>query len=204
MKLGFKITESGKSLVKGLENATFYFDSAYIVIEKAELKKLKSGSADDEENEYNFKGPYKIDLINGTSDPVLPLTEIDAGVYTKFEAEMSFIENVGYSLYISGQYNLQNGKHYKMEYSNTRSEDFKCVNEEGFRIETDMVNMVWVYLDLNRLMNGVDLSNAQVDRDDVIRLNNESNIDLADIVERNLEAASELGFDNNADGRIDK
>ena len=117
----------------------------------------------------------------------------------------AFFEDVGFSIYLHGYYNLNNTEEQQVEFEYTyiQSEDFKIENPDGFEITADMINNVWVMFDLNALLVGVDLSVANVDEDGVIRLNKESNNDLADIIESNLEAASELGLDEDGNGEID-
>jgi hypothetical protein len=207
-QLGFRAKNYDGITMKSTAAEGFTFDSAYIVLEKIELKKF-----DEEEDtaevegvdEYDFYGPYFIDLIAGTSDPKLPLAEIEPGIYTKLEAEMAYFEEIGYSIYLHGTYTINGGEDLpvEFEYSYMQSEDFKVENSNGFEITAEMINNVWVMIDLSILIYGVNLSLAEVDQDNVIRLNKESNNDLADIIESNLEAASKLGLDEDDDGEID-
>ena len=138
-------------------------------------------------------------------EPHIPFVEIEPGLYTKAEAEIAFSEDIGFSVYLHGYFNLNSGEEQQVEfaYTYTQYEDFKIENPGGFEITADMINNVWVMFDLNALLVGVDLSEANVDEDGVIRLNKESNNDLADIIESNLEAASELGLDEDGNGEID-
>jgi hypothetical protein len=74
---------------------------------------------------------------------------------------------------------------------------------DGFEVIPDQINNILVQISLVDLFDGVDFNQAKVDDDGVIRFNKGSNRDLADIVESNLEAASEMGLDEDEDGRID-
>lgn len=210
VKLGFKSYDAEEDMLKSATAEGFSFDEAYIIIEKIELKKNENDEAegDDETddmtdtNEYDFYGPYHIDLIAGTSAPELPLTEFEPGIYNKLEAEMIYDEELGYSFYILGNFSDQEND-FDFEFTYTQSEDFKIENPDGFEITEEQINEIWAIIDLSLLFKDVDLSMAEVDEDGVIRLNKDSNRDLADIIESNLEEASELGTDDDDDGEID-
>ena len=208
VQLGIKVSSTEFTSLKSFSVEEFTIDSASIVIGKIELKRddrSQESTETENENEYNFTGPYIIDLLEGTSKPGIPVSGISPGTYNKFDAEMEFIDTIGYSFVLQGNFSNVGGEiqNIPFEYTYTQSEDFKIINPDGFEISADMLNNVWVYIDLQQLLSGLDLSDAMVDRDDVIRLNNESNRDLADIIEMNLEKASELGLDDNNDGEID-
>jgi len=206
--LTFKGVEKSVSSKKSMDLGKPEFDSASVVIEKIELKKL--GTEDDMEemddhDEYDFQGPYLIDLLAGTSEPEIPLAEIEPGMYSKAEAEIAYFEDIGFSVYLHGYLSPDNAEDQQVEFEYTyaQSEDFKIENPDGFEITADMINNVWVLIDLNALLEGVDFTEAIVDEDGIIHLNKKSNRDLADIIESNLEAASELVLDEDADGEID-
>ncbi|MEX2370192.1 MAG: hypothetical protein WD578_04220 [Bacteroidales bacterium] len=212
-QLNFKAVNYTGFSLKSATVEGFVFDSAHIVLEKIEVKMLEpDGDTLEMENdsleiedEYEFKyyGPFLIDLLSGTSDPELPATEVEPGIYTKVEAEMAYFEEIGYSFYFSGYFTDTSGAEQWVEFSYAQSEDFKVENPDGFEITAVQINNVWVMVDLGRLLEGLDLSEATVDEDGVIRLNKDSNRDLADIIESNLEDASELGLDEDLDGEID-
>jgi len=206
VSLRFAAVGQSDRALKSAVNEEYTFDSAHIVLEKIELKKAEIGEEVENEEEYEFHGPYVIDLLTGESDPELPLSEIESGIYTKLDAEMAPTEEIEYSFYLHGTYSNDEEEGQKMdfEFSYMQSEDFKIENPDGFEITTDQINEVLVLIDLGILMSGVDLSLAEVDDvDGIIRLNKESNRDLADIVESNLEAASELDLDSDENGEID-
>jgi hypothetical protein len=208
VKLTFKAPGQPLSVKKSSILEDPVFDSAFLVIEKIELKKLEiedDTTENEEKDEYNFQGPFLLDLLSGTSDPELSRTEIDPGMYSKAEAEFAYYEEYGFSVYLHGYFEQNNGEdpQVEFEYTYTQSEDFKVENPDGFAITADMINNVLILIDLNTLLVGVNFNEAVVDEDDVIRLNKESNRDLADIIEGNLEAASELGLDEDANGEID-
>ncbi|MEN8194430.1 MAG: hypothetical protein ABFS12_16535 [Bacteroidota bacterium] len=207
VNLTFQATAPSGTVLKSAQSEDFTFDSAYIVLEKIEIKKIETeedeGESEDK-GEYDFFGPYLIDLMSGVGDQ-LPLVEVEPGIYSKLDAEMAYFEEIGYSFYLHGSFNNGAGEtqEVEFEYSYMQSEDFKAENPDGFEISANQINEVLALIDLESLLIGVDLNLAEVDQDGVIRLNKESNNDLADIIESNLEAASELGLDEDENGEID-
>jgi hypothetical protein len=187
--------------IEGLE-----IDSAIIILEKIELKLQGTDEDDDlegeddadDDNEFLYTGPYVIDLLSQTSEPDLPLADFKAGIYTKLEAELYVDEERGHSVYISGTFTTNDidPKDLKFVFTYSQTEDFKAENPDGFEVNEDMINNIWVLLDLGSLFAGVDFSEANIDEDDIIRINKESNNDIADIIESNLENATEIDDDD--------
>ena len=126
-------------------------------------------------------------------------------MYAKAEAEIAYFEDYGFSVYLYGHFNQINGeeKQVEFEYTYAQSENLKIENPDGFEITEDMINNVWVLIDLNALLTGVNFNEAIVDEDGVIRINKNSNRDLADIIDSNLEETLALGLDKNTIGEID-
>ena len=181
-----------------ISTKSFEIESALIYLERMELKFQTVPIEDEyeneeiEEGEHLFDGPFKVDLLNVSSDPEMPLVEAQPGIYTKFEAELYVPENLGHSVYISGTFSVNEAKSQKFIYTYSQTEDFKVENPYGIKITGDMVNYIVVKVNLNSLFEGVDFSLAKIDDDNIIRINKNSNNDLADIIENNLETASQM------------
>ncbi len=195
-----------KSATKGEVLEGLEIDSAVIILEKIELKlqgideedDIEGEDETDDQDEFLYTGPYVIDILAGKSKPDLPLVEVVPGTYTKFEAELYVDEERGHCVYISGAYTTSDTepKEFKFIYTYSQTEDFKVENPDGFEITEDMINNVWVMLDLGSLFEGVNFSQAVIDEDGFIRINKDSNRDIADIIEMNLENASEIDVDD--------
>ena len=85
------------------------------------------------DNEYNFHGPYLIDLLAGTSEPEIPLVAIEPGIYYKAEAEIAYFEDIGFSVYLHGYLEQANGEEQQVEFEYTyvQSEDFKIESRDS-------------------------------------------------------------------------
>jgi hypothetical protein len=208
LSLGIKAI-NGTSELYTLKKATaaegLEIDSAVIALERIELKLAGTSIEDGLDNEgieemeepddYLFAGPYFIDLLAKESEPELPVVDITPGIYTKFEAELYVPEDLGYCIYISGTYSPEEGEGQEFIYTYSQTEDFKAENPDGFEITEDMINNVWLTVDISRLFEGVDFSQAITGEDNIIRIHKGSNNDLADIIESNLETASEIDIE---------
>ncbi len=142
---------------------------------------------DDDENEYNFTGPYIIDLLGGTSDPELPLAEIAPGTYHEAEAELIPVVEDSLSVLIQGNYG---DTPFMFLWENT--EDFEVESETGFELSADMLYDLLITIDLHALFDGIDFDQALINVDGEIIFSKDSNRDLADIIEENIESASEI------------
>lgn len=197
VKLSFTSTSSASGSSTSRIADHIEITQALIGIDKIEIKSNDSG--EEEENEYNYAGPYVINLLDGSSDPELPLTEIVPGVYNKAEAELVPVVEDSYSVVISGMFG---DTPYTFLWTNT--EDFKAESDQGFELSAEILNNLLISIDLHALFEGVDFELAVVNNDGNIILSKDSNTDLADIVEANIEAASEIGLDQDTDSVIDE
>lgn len=196
VNLEIKATNTSIDLNASKKSTTYEnleINSAIIGLERIELKLLEENENSDD-NEYLFEGPYVIDLLTKTNEPRLPLSEISPGTYTKFEAELYVRENLGYSIFISGTL-LNETDRQKIIYTYAQTEDFKAENANGFEITEGMINDILVLIDMNTIFTGVDFSQASISEDNIIWINKESNNDLADLIEANIEMASEIVLD---------
>jgi len=204
--LSIRSAGPAESRLKAAATQDLAFDSAVIVLEKIELKRLEEQDEPDQaevDPEYNYYGPFVIDLIRGISRPDIPSAEVKPGLYTKFEAEMAYFPELGFSFYLYGSFETDSGMQ-EFEYYYQQTEDFKAEKKDGFEIAAGETNNILVEIDLAALFDGVDLRLADKDHYGIIRLNKRSNRDLADLIESNLETASELGLDEDGNGEIDE
>ncbi|MEQ8551842.1 MAG: DUF4382 domain-containing protein [Cyclobacteriaceae bacterium] len=212
-ELSMYATSSGDiQLNTGRINEALTIDEAFIGISKVELKSdIESdeeelaedeGEEEDEEIEYNWEGPFVINLLTGESNPEYDPTEVEVGVYTKFEAEFDQVVGDTASLVIRGSIMTDNGE-VPFEYEYNQSEDLKVESESGFEVNEDSFNNLLVEFDISSLFEGVDFSQADSGDDGVIRINKDMNRDLADIIETNFELATSFGEDIDGDDSLD-
>jgi hypothetical protein len=187
VNLAFKTFSASFSLSqarKGISDEGFMIDTAVIVLEKIKLTGEGTGL-----NEILFTGPYEIDLLSKKSVPDLPVAGIAPGIYNTLAAELYVPMDRPYSIYITGTYTL-NEKWWRFLYTLNKTGDFVVKNPQSFEINENTANTIWILIDVVALFMDIDFSKAMVGTDQIIRINNESNSDLAEIIENNFEGAS--------------
>ena len=186
------------SLDSGSTAINISIDSVVFVLGNMELKMYDATIEENVVNSYEYegeflsKGPYAIDLLAGKSTPVIPLGKVKPGVYSKLTADLVVSETLGYSVYISGAYSTEINSGQKFIYTNSQTGNFKAENFSGFAIAGDILNYVLVNVKMNNLFANVDLSQAYIDNDNIARIQNDSNTDLAEIIEKNMNITAEI------------
>ncbi|MDF1570224.1 MAG: hypothetical protein P1P82_01235 [Bacteroidales bacterium] len=214
-RLAFSANDSISAKKNSLSFTDFKFDSASMILENIKLRnnflldtifETVEDSLDYWENlefySASFYGPYMVNLIEGTSSPIIEIVEVEPGIYNSIEAFMGNGKGDSVSFYLSGTAinNLQSNR---FEFKYSYGSVFKLENPSGFEIIEHQTNVIWVKIDLNNLIEVGILENAEKDNDGIIRINKESNAELIDSIIQNLNAYSELGYDMNMDGEID-
>ena len=90
-----------------------------------------------------------------------------------------------------------------IEYSNKEELEIEFERDSGFRLEEGNISQLLVLLDLDMLFAGIDFNTADVDSDGTIRINANSNSDLASKISANFEKALDAGEDEDGDDDID-
>lgn len=159
---------------------------------------------DDKDDEIEFEGRFIVDLIKGTSTPNFGQVSIAPGNYKEIEIEMEPILQNGNTMFIAFEF-LPDGAStpVRVEYSNKFDIEFEFEKQSGFALDGGDLMKLLVLVDLDALFLGVDLNSASDDADGTIRINANSNTDLANIVADNLDDAIEAGEDDDDDGEID-
>ncbi len=165
--------------------------------------KDRSDKHNSDENEIEFEGQFVVDLLNGTSNPEFGITDIEPGIYKELEVKISPIMDDGNSIFIQLIYQPNGMDSVIVEYSSNKEIKFEIENHSGMQFDGNAINQILVLFDLDELFAGVDLSMANKDSDGVIRINNNSNSDLATTLWQNIDDAFDAGEDHDRDQKID-
>ncbi|WP_196157196.1 hypothetical protein [Reinekea sp. G2M2-21] len=222
---GVPVTDSN-----GLSAGTIDLTDAWVVVKEIEFEhEDDEETADSDQSKLEFIGPYAVDLLTGTTYPALPQISIDTGLYTDIEidieklsasdvAGMTGLDSAiatkleNYSIYLDGTYNDGvNTIDFTLMYDQTDEFEFSPagVSSNGFNIDDEGINDILVAFRLNEWFrfdnaetnNGlsVDFSDA-VSGTDPIVLDANTNSDVMDVIEDNIEDSAEYGEDDNDDG----
>lgn len=197
VKLSFRSNSSVSGSGNGRVSGHFEITRALVGIEKIEIKSDAKGE-EDEHNEYTFIGPYIIDLLDGVSNPELPLSAVEPGIYNKAEAELVPVIGDSVSILIQGMFG---DTPFTFMWENT--EDFKAESDQGFELTEDILNNLLIDIDIHSVFEGVDFGLAAINEGGEIILSKDSNRDIADVIEQNIETASKVGLDKDLDGDLD-
>ena len=169
------------STLKSTNSGTFTFSKALIGISEIDFE-IETGSDD---NDFEYEGRYQFNILTGASSPAISSTKITPGTYHELEINIDNVLTSGKSIEISGTYD--NGTTYQFEFTSTLNEDYDIENTTGINANAgETVNFI-LSLNLEALFNGVDFTTADVDNDNIIRINSSSNSNLASIIENNLD-----------------
>ncbi len=187
-KANFSVKQKNTTL-KSTNSGTFTFTKALIGISEIDLE-IEVGAT---EREIEFEGAYQFNILAGTSTPVISPMEIEPGAYHELEINVDNVLASGKSIEIAGKYD--NGNIYQFEFSSNLNEDYDIVDENGITAASgETINFV-LYLNIEALFSGVDFGAAVVDNDNIIRINSDSNSNLASIIENNFDNIMDFDAD---------
>lgn len=183
-------------------NSTYTFKEARVGVSQVEFE---HDDDDDSGNDFEieFKGKYLVDLIAGTSNPEFGVSTIAPGVYDEVEVKLGKFLEGGNSVFVSFTYQPDGGDPIQVEFSTKAELEIEIEYSNGFTIQPDVLSTVLVLLDLDELLASVDLSEANMDEDGVIRINQNSNANLAQLIVSNFDDACKSGYDNDDDDEFD-
>lgn len=206
-----KINKSGR-----VQGGGYTFEQALIGVKEFEFETQeeddseddRSGSSSDDDGEddneeVEFKGSYVVDLIKGTSDPELTNGKLKPGIYEEFEVELGRTLANGNSLFIVFKFKPDTGDSVKVEISSKATLEFEYEDDNGFEIKDETLTNYLVLINLDRLLNGLDLSKAVKSEDGVIRINDTTNTSLLNVIKNNFDDSCEGGKDDDNDDDID-
>ncbi|NOZ35798.1 MAG: hypothetical protein GXO80_10935 [Chlorobi bacterium] len=177
-KFTVKQKNAAKTLNKSVNTGSFAFSKVVIGISKIDFE-METGSND---QDYEYEGNYIFDVLTGTSTPLINYVEVTPGTYHELEIKVDRTLSSGNSIEINGTY-TEDGTTYTFEYSSILDEDYDVDNLSGVTADPNSDIIFTLYLDLPTLFNGIDFSAATVDDDGVIRINDNSNSNLAETIE---------------------
>lgn len=190
-------------------NTGLVFNEVLLGVTEIEFETLEENEKEEAEGEnenegVEFEGQFVVDLINGTSTPDLGIADIAPGIYEEIEIEMEPILDGGYSIFVSFEFTNANDEVVTVEYGNSDDLEFEIEDDNGFVLDVGATNQMLVLLNLDALFSGIDLNTASADNDGIVRINNNSNTDLAASIAANLDQVLDAGEDEDDDGEIDE
>lgn len=205
------INPSGRSMMGTFEFNEFLIGATEIEFEtlgetETELEDDNGDFDDDAEDdgvEIEYEGEFVIDLLSGTSEPDLGIANLQAGVYEEIEIKVAPVLPDGNSAVVSLTFTPDAGDPVSVEFSTSLAFELEIEDDNGFQIDPNALTQVLVLFDLDVLFSNIDLSSAMVDDDGVIRINADSNTQIAAQIINNFQDSCKAGEDNDDDDRFD-
>ena len=155
------------------------------------------------EYEIEFEGEFVVDLIDGTSTPDFGISDVFPGRYVELEVELAPILDDGNSIFIELTYQPEGSDPVTIQYSCSKYIEIEIENENGFELNEGTLNQILVLFDLDQLLVDLNLDQLNVDDDGIIRINCDSNSDIANAIWDKLEMAFDAGDDDDGDDEFD-
>ena len=192
---------------------------AKVVISEVEFEKGIDCSVDDDDealddaNEFEYEGPYVVNLINQKSFPSLEEVRIDDTTYCKFKFKLEKLDEdeipsgvsdndgiVENSVYIEGLY--QEATPFVIKLDENQDYEKESNSSTGIDLTAGQVNTIFLVFDLGNLFQGIDLGTLdQVGG--VIYIDQDNNEDAYETLKDNLFSFSKVKKDSNDDDELD-
>lgn len=201
-------TEIGNALLVN----DIVFNKAKIVL--GEMKFNLSSNCEEESGDFDFEGPFIVDLLKQQSTPSLDDVNLPAGLYCKFKFKLDKLQDdelpagidstdemVDLSVLIEGESDGTTPFVVKLD----QNEDFEMESDEeaGFELDPSISSTLFLVFGLHDLFNGVDISTLdQVDG--TVYIDKDNNEEAYDIIKENLKNFSDLQKDSNDDEDLDE
>jgi len=160
---------------------------ALIQVESAEFESLEQG--DDDDFEIDFKGPFEINLLTGSSTPEIPTAYLVPGKYEEVELELN--QNQNPNLIITGTVALAGAAPIEFEFYGYEDLEFESEGENtelGYLFEVkagDKVDIVMTF-DVESWFANVDILSGE-QKDGVIEISKTSNLALYAQIIQNID-----------------
>ncbi len=220
----------------GLEQGVITITEARVALKEIEFERPEDEDAEEAgvetEDEFEFEGPFVVDLLADTVTPELDFATLPAGEYEEIEFKIDKIEGdevaedgatplvdetdplFGNSIYIAGLYSGLTAEGtvtavpFTLSYDIDESFELKAPGETAvtFLITEGEINPVIIAFRLNRWFDfsgaGADFSQIALTASGAIVLDN-SQEGIRDLVKENIENSADYGVDADQDGELE-
>ena len=221
--------------IDGVEQGVITVTSALIALKEIEFQlpedELAQEAGTETEDEFEFEGPFIVDLLADTVTPELDFAVLPSGEYEEIEFKIDKIEGdeseedgvtpiidatsplFGNSIYLAGSYTgitldgTVTGATFSMTYDIDESFELKDAGETAvtFLVEEGTLNPIIIAFRLNRWFNFTgaedDFNSLTTTAGAVVLDNNQETI--RDLVKDNIEDSADYGVDADEDGELE-
>jgi len=160
-------------------------------------------SFDDSDFDIEYEGRFVVDLIAGTSNPDFGIADVYPGIYKEIELKLEPILENGHSIFIEFTYNVDGSEPVTVQYSTDEHIEFEIERSSGIQLEGGALNQILILFDLDRFLESININEANADVDGIVRINSNSNSDIATAIWSKLNQMMEAGEDQDGDDDFD-
>jgi hypothetical protein len=160
-------------------------------------------SFDDSDFDIEYEGRFVVDLIAGTSNPDFGIADVYPGIYKEIELKLEPILENGHSIFIEFTYNVDGSEPVTVQYSSDEHIEFEIERSSGIQLEGGALNQILILFDLDRFLESININEANADVDGIVRINSNSNSDIATAIWSKLNQMMEAGEDQDGDDDFD-
>lgn len=210
------------SLTKGLEIGGVTITTADIVVKEIDLDLVTTSCAEEEieteeeesteeeaEQEFEFLGPFVVDLLENSSVPDMSEVEVEPGTYCEIELNFDQLATeeipdgilstdpiVEQSLFIEGT--REDGTPFEIRLSEDDRFKLEGSSVDGFIIDADS-GAFFISFNFDLWFVNVDLNEADIS-DGIILIDSENNTTLRELIVENIKGSAQLFRDLDGDG----
>ncbi|MDH4091258.1 MAG: hypothetical protein OEV24_12360 [Cyclobacteriaceae bacterium] len=158
----------------------------------------------DDDNKAEFKGPFVVDLIAGTSTPEFGFGDVSPGHYDEIEIKLGPVLDNQNSVFIVFTYKPDGVNTTTVEFSTQKKIELEIDEPGGYELDANTLTNILVLVDLDALFVDIDLSAADADQDGVIRINDTSNSKITEKILSMFDKSCHAGEDNDHNDEFDE
>ena len=195
-------TDVGNPVVVDLQFAAYDLVLEEAAVDQAtiEVERVRLRPADDCEGgaEIELEGPFQLDLLDPRGADQLAGLPLDARAWCRIEMTWHRDEASDTAIRVAGR---AGGDRFEIRSRKNDELRIESLDEDGFTVD-QATSALFVAFDMATWLDGVDLAGADREPDGAIAVSEDSNRDLLERFEENVESATRLFPDGDGDGAL--
>jgi len=194
-------TDVGNPVTVDLEFASYGRETAAAVVERAtvavERVRLRPAANCEGGAEIELEGPFTLDLTRPSGLADLTGLDLAGRAWCRFEMTWHPDETSDLAILVAGS---AGGDPFEIRSRRNDELRIEALDDAGFTVDAAAL---FVAFDMEAWLDGIDLAGADRDAGGAIVVSDDSNRDLLDRFEANVESATALFADRDGDGALD-
>ena len=108
-----------------------------------------------------------------------------------------------YSIFIEFTYDVDGSEPVTVQYSTDKNIEFEIERSSGIQLDGGALNQILILFDLDQFLESININEANADIDGIVRINSNSNSDIAAAIWSKLNLMLDAGEDHDGDDDFD-